>query len=334
MRLLVPLAALALFSVPASAEPKMDVHGLILGDEGARYLKGALTIDLQQHRGAAQVRFLGFDHSSPMFAVGFFNASSEPANIDLEDLHVSVNGAPVTVFSAEDLKRKAKNRAMWKSIGLALVGAIGSASAASQRNSYSGSVIGPYGSYSFYGSYPSLAGQLRANQISSDTAFGMAAIQQRLDVTISGIGNNVIQRTTIDPGMAYGGLLVADKLDYGRAPLDVRLELDWNGERYDFGYLFLKPRQAVPEQYASILADNAKPRMLPHFNAGQPDGGSSAASTAKTDGWIYLRSGAVKIPAKTASGYCLKAPPGYVATGAIDTPVITKALPRCTVTEQ
>jgi hypothetical protein len=42
-----------------------------------------------------------------------------------------------------------------------------------------------------------------------------------------------------------------------------------------------------------------------------------------------LASGAVKIPAKTKSGYCLKAPDGYVATGAVDTPVITAALPRC-----
>jgi hypothetical protein len=37
----------------------------------------------------------------------------------------------------------------------------------------------------------------------------------------------------------------------------------------------------------------------------------------------------VKIPAKTASGYCLKTPDRYAATGAVDTPAITAALPRC-----
>ena len=42
-----------------------------------------------------------------------------------------------------------------------------------------------------------------------------------------------------------------------------------------------------------------------------------------------LASGAVKIPAKTKSGYCLKAPQEYVATGDENYPVITGAMPRC-----
>jgi hypothetical protein len=57
--------------------------------------------------------------------------------------------------------------------------------------------------------------------------------------------------------------------------------------------------------------------------------GVRAGPTRRPQAAIYLRSGAVKIPAKTKSGYCLKAPADYVATGAIDTPVITAALPRC-----
>jgi hypothetical protein len=81
-----------------------------------------------------------------------------------------------------------------------------------------------------------------------------------------------------------------------------------------------------------MLASNAKPRRLQ-----MPQGVASASAGETSDrtasreekGAIYLPSGAVKIPAKTKSGYCLKTPPDYVATGAIDTPVITKFLPRC-----
>lgn len=53
------------------------------------------------------------------------------------------------------------------------------------------------------------------------------------------------------------------------------------------------------------------------------------ASTKTVTGAIYLKSGAVKIPAKTRSGYCLKTPPRYLGTGSIDYPSITGTLPRC-----
>lgn len=36
-----------------------------------------------------------------------------------------------------------------------------------------------------------------------------------------------------------------------------------------------------------------------------------------------------KIPAKTPSGYCLMAPADYRGTGAVNSPAITDALPRC-----
>jgi hypothetical protein len=36
-----------------------------------------------------------------------------------------------------------------------------------------------------------------------------------------------------------------------------------------------------------------------------------------------------KIRAKTASGYCLDVPRGYMGTGAENSPVVTSAMPRC-----
>jgi hypothetical protein len=322
-----------LLATPSSAAPKIDVQGLILGNEGARYLKGVPTLDLQQQQGAVQIRFLEWDHGGAVFAIGVYNAGSEPANVGLENLHASVGGTPVTIYTLDELKRRAKNRAMWGKIGLAVLGGLGAAAAANQRDTYSGHITGPYGSYHYSGSYPSLAGQLQADRIMANTSTGMALIQYRLDQTIEMAREHLLQTTTVDPGMTFAGLVFVQKLDYGKAPIEFRLDVDWNGERYPFGYLLLKKGQAVPDSYAQILASKAKPRALTDSAslaaAPQSSGPKSGGPAKPISGAIALRSGAMKIPAKTPSGYCLKTPPGYMGTGAIDTPIINKALPRC-----
>ena len=47
-------------------------------------------------------------------------------------------------------------------------------------------------------------------------------------------------------------------------------------------------------------------------------------------GTIDLGGGVKLVPAKTLSGYCIKAPPGYIGTGAVNKPAITSAKPICT----
>ena len=329
------LSVLVLAAAPAWAGKPFDVHGLIIGNEGARYLRGVPTLDLQQQRGAMQVRSLGFHNNRPVFAVAFYNAGPEPMNIGLEDIHASSNGAPLRVFPVEELERQAKNKAFWSQVGLALVGGVGAAAASSRRDTYRSTITGPYGTYRVHANYPSLAGQLQADRITADTAWGMAAIQYQLDRTIELINDHVIQRTTIDPGATYGGIIVLDKLKVGDPPFELRLDVDWNGERYPFAYVMQRPGKPVPQQYAGRLAANAKPRALNTAfarrpaQANAPEAGQGASPTTNRKGWIVLASGAVKIPAKTRSGYCLKAPDDYVATGAKDTPTITRALPRC-----
>ena len=340
MRLYIATAMIALIATPTSAAPKIDVQGLILGTEGARYVKGVPTLDLQQQRGAIQLRFLGWDHSNAVFAIGFFNGGQEPVNIGIENLHASADGKSIRIYSVDELTRQAKNRATWRKIGLAFLGGLGAAAAASQRSSYSGTIISPYGGmYSYSGSYPSLYGQLQANRISANTATSMAAIQYQLDATISAIGDRILQTTTVDPGTTFGGLIVVQKLDYGKTPLEFRLEADWNGERYPFGYVLLRKGLAIPDAYASRLASKAKPMAfvdrtaIPAVGAATPNAsGKSNVGVAQSrhpEGAIVLSSGAVKIPAKTASGYCLKTPQHYVGAGSMNFPSITGALPRC-----
>lgn len=160
----------------------------------------------------------------------------------------------------------------------------------------------------------------------------MGFVQQKLDFALANIDDSVVQRTTVDPGMSYGAIVVVDKVDYGRAPLELRLAVDWNGERYPFAFLLTKSGQPAPSEYASKLAENSKPKALASPWAGHgrvAAAGAIAGPAAPPEGAIYLPSGAVKVPAKTASGYCLEAPADYVATGDLNYPVIDEALPRC-----
>jgi hypothetical protein len=57
----------------------------------------------------------------------------------------------------------------------------------------------------------------------------------------------------------------------------------------------------------------------------------AAMSTDPSDapGTIDLGGGVKLVPAKTLSGYCIKAQSGYMGTGAVNRPAVTSARPRC-----
>jgi hypothetical protein len=332
----VALGASAL-TAPVLADPHIDIHGLVRDGQDARFIKGVPTLEMPLQLGAIQVRPLGFNHNDTVFAVAVFNAGTEPANIAVEDMHASVDNRAIRIWTGADLARQSKNRAMWAQLGIALVSGVAAGLAASQRDYYHSSLTTPYGRYSVSRSYPSLAGQLQANAIMANGSFGIAMVQQRLDMALANINENVVARTTVDPGMAYGAIVVVDKLDYSKTPLELHLSVDWNGERYPFAFLLTKAGQLAPAAYAPLLAENTRPVALDHRWVGAPaqpplvGRGQTppARQEATPEGAIYLASGVVKIPAKTKSGYCVKAPDDYVATGDLNYPVITGALPRC-----
>ena len=59
--------------------------------------------------------------------------------------------------------------------------------------------------------------------------------------------------------------------------------------------------------------------------------GATGAAVAKVDaaGNISVGDGIQLVPAKTLSGYCIKAPNGYMGTGATNSPAVTNARPIC-----
>jgi hypothetical protein len=57
--------------------------------------------------------------------------------------------------------------------------------------------------------------------------------------------------------------------------------------------------------------------------------GAPATPVVGASGSIDLGGGVFLVPAKTASGYCIKAAPGYYGTGAANRPAITGGRPLC-----
>src|SRR3546814_18741371 len=73
-----------------------------------------------------------------------------PANIDITNFSVQAGEQSLAVFSRHDLEKKAKNRAMWTQIGIAALGGLAAAGAASQRDTYRSSFYTPRGSFHGY----------------------------------------------------------------------------------------------------------------------------------------------------------------------------------------
>ena len=58
-------------------------------------------------------------------------------------------------------------------------------------------------------------------------------------------------------------------------------------------------------------------------------GATVSTDPADAPGTINLGGGVKLAPASTLSGYCIKAPSGYIGTGSVNRPAVTEAKPRC-----
>lgn len=231
-----------------------------VGFETLRYDRGVPTLDLQMQQGSVQIRPLAMDHGSLAFSVAVFNAGNAPANFGIENFAVQAGEKSLAVFSVDQLISKAKNRARWKQIGVGILGGLAASAAASQRDTYYGSLHTPHGSYFSTYSAPSAVGQLQATAIAAGTGYSIAVIQSNLDRTREALGENVIQTTTLDPGQSYAGKVVLQKVTSTKRPERVSIVVNWNGEQYPFAFQLAKPGTTAP--VFTSLAPTA-PRVLP-----------------------------------------------------------------------
>ncbi|MEL0209320.1 MAG: hypothetical protein VW891_01760, partial [Novosphingobium sp.] len=164
----------------------------------------------------------------------------------------------LAVYSVDQLIGKAKSRARWKQIGVGLLGGLAASAAASQRDTYYGSLHTPHGSYFSTYSAPSAVGQLQATALAAGTGYSIAVIQSNLDSTREALGETVIQTTTLDPGQSYAGKIVLQKVTSTKRPERVSIVVNWNGEQYPFAFQLAKPGTPSPA-FTAIAPAAARP---------------------------------------------------------------------------
>lgn len=197
-----------------------------------RYVQGRATIFAEGTNGAVQVTALGPNEKGRLlYSVAAQNRSQEVHNFGTENVSLSANGAPVRVFSYNELERMAKNDATTAMVLMALAGGVAAASAYSGPTSTS-TTHTPYGTY--HTSTTNYAAQaVAASAATAATAVQMRQISDNLDGTLANLGMNVLQTTTIDPDDAFGGQVIADRVAIPKAgELGTTLTVRFAGEEY------------------------------------------------------------------------------------------------------
>ena len=245
---------------PARAKDRFVIQPVQVGAETVRYDQGVATVELFNRQGSVQIQPLPIDHGSLAFFVGVYNAGPQPANIDIGNFSVRAGDQSLAVFSRLELEKKAKNRAMWSQIGIAALGGLAAAGAASQRDHYYGTLYTPRGGvYRTHYSAPSTFGQVQAAAITAGTGYAIYDIQQRLDRTRAELADTVVQLSTVDPDRSYGGKIVLAKIKDKTLPQLVTIDLDWNGERYPFAFRLVKPGTPAPAFTITQPVDDPAP---------------------------------------------------------------------------
>jgi hypothetical protein len=214
-----------------------------LADAGAsvRYFKGVATVDRANEFAAVQVAPVGLDHGRLSFAVSVLNLSQAPDNFGIENIAATIGGQQLSVLSRDRLQHMASNRAHWKQFGMAVIGGLAAASAASARDTYRATTITPYGAYHTTISAPSIGGQIAAANSSAAASYAIAGIQAKLDATREALADEILQTTTVMPQDSYAARIVIEKFK-GKWPQTVHLTVAFAGQQYPFDFEVSKGR--------------------------------------------------------------------------------------------
>ncbi|MDP5279938.1 hypothetical protein Q9Q95_13465 [Sphingomonas sp. DG1-23] len=265
------LVAALLCAVPttAFAGDKLVVQPVQVGPEQVRYNRGDAMVTLDTPTGSVQIQPLPFDHGGMAFGIAVFNAGAGATNFDISNVTITVDGAPVQIYSRHDLEKKAKNRAMWKGILVGLAGGLSAVAAANQRDTYTATTYGRYGTYRTVIDTPSSAGQVQAAAITAGTAYGLVTIRNQLDQTLAMLGEQTVQLTTIDPGDSYAGRLVLAKVKFNKKAVPVvRMNVNLGGVDYPFGFRVV--RNGTPAPVFVPVAAPAVPAAEPTASVATP----------------------------------------------------------------
>lgn len=227
---------IAVAAAPASAGKLVatPIKGL---DQTIRFEQGVPTIeDDKPQAGVRVVPIPGMDHGSLQFNVVVFNKSGAPINIGSENISLRHGGMTLACFTKDELAKKAKNRAMWSQIGYAM---LAGAAAASQNNDTTITTMTPRGGiYRTVIQRPGLSNGQLATVAAGGGAIALSQIG--LQKTLEALDGQIIQTTTLDPQMGYGGRVVVQKLQKAKAGDTIVLDVDVGGEHHLFDFTLVK----------------------------------------------------------------------------------------------
>lgn len=273
------VAALALAASLASQASAADLilYPVQAGSETIRYRTGIPTLNLETPTGSVTVTPLPLDHNHATFGVAIYNKGDNSINFGIENVTASIGGQAIPVLGREELQKRAKSRAAWSMVGLALLSGVAAAAASTAHttdHAY-GNVRTPHGTYFWSSSYRdnSIGAAASAATIAAGTA-GIIGIQNRLEYTLGTLATDILQTTTVDPDNSYGGVVVIEKPDGGKLPYDVTITMHFNGADYPFTFRLTEQGKNKPPAFTDAALGN-HPRV-----SAAPPASSAAPITA------------------------------------------------------
>jgi hypothetical protein len=257
------LAATAIFAVALSGHASAEtvLYPVPTGTESPHFYKGTPTLTMATASGSVEITALPFDHGHLVFGVAVYNKGNASANFGIENVSASIDDASIPVLSEKTLEKRAKSRAMWSQIGVAMLSAGAAAAVANAHttNHYYGHVQTPHGTYAWSSTYrDNSLGVLGATAAVAGGTAAIIGIQNRLDYTLANLTNDTVQTTTVEASESYGGKIVLEKPKAGaKQPYDVKLSINWNGQDYPFVYRVTEEGKNVPPAYPAAALSPA-----------------------------------------------------------------------------
>ena len=246
-------AAMIAATVAAPVMAKTAIYPVPTGAEVARFHGGVPTLDLETPTGGVEITPLPFDHGHVTFGVAVYNKIQQPSNFGIENISADIAGTALPILSEQELEKRAKSRAMWSQIGVAVLAGAAAAAVANAHTTdhYYGRMRTPHGTYAWSASYrDNSLGVLGATAAVGGGVAGIVGIQNRLDYTLQNLGNEIIQTTTIEADTSYGGRIVVEKPKGDlKTPYDLRVAINLNGQIYPFVFRVTDDGKNMPPPY-------------------------------------------------------------------------------------
>ncbi|WP_260923434.1 hypothetical protein [Novosphingobium sp. 9] len=276
----IAIAAICFGAVPAEAAD-LILYPIQSGPETIRYRTGIPTLNIETATGSVTVTPLPLDHNHATFAVAVYNKGDDSVNVGIENVTASIGQNEIPVLSREELQKRAKSRAAWSMVGLALLSGVAAAAASTAHTTdhYYGNVRTPRGTYSWATSYRdnSLGVLAATGAVAAGTA-GIVGIQNRLEYTLGTLATDILQTTTVDPDNSYGGVVVIEKPSGVRIPYDVTLTVHFNGADYPFTFRMTEQGKNKPPAFSQSALGNRHRAPADPSATGAPVSTASASS--------------------------------------------------------